>query len=146
MQFLSDVQIPCSYCHGQRFKDEILSVQLDGLNILEILNLTIKEAVLRFEHFPKTKRKLASLEKVGLGYLTLGQPLNTLSGGESQRLKLVKYMTAIKKDASPSLLIIDEPTTGLHLEDVCQLMKSLQGIVDSGHSLLLVEHLSLIHI
>ena len=140
MQFLSDVQIPCSYCHGQRFKDEILSVQLDGLNILEILNLTIKEAVLRFEHFPKTKRKLASLENVGLGYLTLGQPLNTLSGGESQRLKLVKYMTAIKKDASPSLLIIDEPTTGLHLEDVCQLMKSLQGIVDSGHSLLLVEH------
>ena len=140
MQFLSDVQIPCSYCHGRRFKDNILSVQLDGLNILEILNLTVKEAVSRFEHFPKTKRKLASLENVGLGYLTLGQPLNTLSGGESQRLKLVKYMTAIKKDASPSLLIIDEPTTGLHLEDVDQLMKCLQDIVNSGHSLLLVEH------
>jgi excinuclease ABC subunit A len=140
MQFLSDVQIPCSHCHGKRFKDEILTVQLDGLNVLETLNLTIDEAVLRFDHFPKTKRKLSSLKKVGLGYLTLGQPLNTLSGGESQRLKLVKYMTTLKKDCFPSLLIIDEPTTGLHLEDIKQLMKSLQDIVESGHSLLIVEH------
>lgn len=140
MQFLSDVQIPCSHCNGKRFKEEILTVQLDGLNVLETLNLTIEDAVIRFEHFPKTKRKLSSLKKVGLGYLTLGQPLNTLSGGESQRLKLVKYMTTLKKGVLPSLLIIDEPTTGLHLEDVKQLMKSLQEIVESGHSLLIVEH------
>ncbi|MEJ6522976.1 MAG: excinuclease ABC subunit UvrA [Opitutales bacterium] len=140
MQFLSDVQIPCSYCHGKRFKDEILIVQLDGLNVLETLNLTIEEAVIRFDHFPKTKRKLSALKKVGLGYLTLGQPLNTLSGGESQRLKLVKYMTTLKKEHFSSLLIIDEPTTGLHLEDIKQLMQSLQDIVESGHSLLIVEH------
>lgn len=140
MQFLSDIQIPCNYCHGKRFKEEILSVHYDGLNILDVLNLTIDEAISRFKQFPKTNKKLSSLKKVGLGYLTLGQPLNTLSGGESQRLKLVKYMTTLKNGLSPSLLIIDEPTTGLHLEDVNQLMNSLQSIVDAGHSLLIVEH------
>ena len=140
MQFLSDIQIPCNQCGGKRFKDEILAVYYDGLNILDVLKLTIDQAVIRFKHFPKTNRKLSSLKQVGLGYLTLGQPLNTLSGGESQRLKLVKYMTTLKRGLSPSLLIIDEPTTGLHLEDVNQLMDSLQSIVDTGHSLLVVEH------
>ena len=140
MQFLSDIQIPCNYCNGKRFKDEILSVHYDGLNILDVLNLTVDEAVDRFKQFPKTNKKLSSLKKVGLGYLTLGQPLNTLSGGESQRLKLVKYMTTLRNGICPSLLIIDEPTTGLHLEDVNQLMNSLQSIVDAGHSLLIVEH------
>ena len=128
MQFLSDIQIPCNQCGGKRFKDEILAVYYDGLNILDVLKLTIDQAVIRFKHFPKTNRKLSSLKQVGLGYLTLGQPLNTLSGGESQRLKLVKYMTTLKRGLSPSLLIIDEPTTGLHLEDVNQLM-SCQNLV-----------------
>jgi excinuclease ABC subunit A len=140
MQFLSDIKIPCDHCNGKRFKNEILSVHYDGLNILDVLNLTIDEAIIRFKQFPKTNKKLSSLKQVGLGYLTLGQPLNTLSGGESQRLKLVKYMTTLKKGFSPSLLVIDEPTTGLHLEDVNQLMDSLQSIVDTGHSLLIVEH------
>ena len=140
MQFLSDIQIPCNYCHGKRFKDETLAVQLGELNVLDILNLTIEDAVPRFKDFPKTNRKLSSLKKVGLGYLTLGQPLNTLSGGELQRLKLIKYMTTLKKGLSPSLLIIDEPTTGLHLEDVSQLMSCLQEIVANGHSLFIIEH------
>ena len=140
MQFLSDIQIPCSQCNGKRFKDEILTIRLDGLNILDVLNLTINEGVQRFKLFPKTYRKLSELNNVGLGYLTLGQPLNTLSGGESQRLKLVKYMSTLKKGLSPTLLIIDEPTTGLHLDDIKQLMSSLQSIVDAGHSLVIIEH------
>ena len=140
MQFLSDIQIPCNHCQGKRFKDEILDVHLDGLNILDVLNLTIEDGIDRFKNFPKTFRKLTSLQKVGLGYLTLGQPLNTLSGGESQRLKLIKYMTTLKKGSSPSLLIIDEPTTGLHLQDIERLMVSLQSIVDTGHTLFVIEH------
>ena len=140
MQFLSDIQIPCNHCHGKRFKDEILDVHLDGLNILDVLNLTIEDGIDRFKNLPKTFRKLTSLQKVGLGYLTLGQPLNTLSGGESQRLKLIKYMTTLKKGSSPSLLIIDEPTTGLHLQDIQRLMVSLQSIVDTGHTLFVIEH------
>ena len=140
MQFLSDIQIPCNHCHGKRFKDEILDVHLDGLNIIDVLNLTIEDGIDRFKNLPKTFRKLTSLQKVGLGYLTLGQPLNTLSGGESQRLKLIKYMTTLKKGSSPSLLIIDEPTTGLHLQDIQRLMVSLQSIVDTGHTLFIIEH------
>ena len=140
MQFLSDIQLPCNYCNGKRFKDEILEVEINGLNILDVLNLTIDEGVESFAHLPKTYRKLSSLQEVGLGYLKLGQPLNTLSGGESQRLKLVKYMTTLKKNSKPSLLIIDEPTTGLHLEDISLLIKSLQSIVDKGHSLFVIEH------
>ena len=140
MQFLSDIQIPCNYCNGKRFKDDILQVRLDGLNLTDVLELTIDEAIECFKNLPKTFRKLKSLQKIGLGYLKLGQPLNTLSGGESQRLKLVKYMTTLKKGAKPSLLIIDEPTTGLHLQDVSLLTESLQHIVETGHSLFVVEH------
>ncbi len=140
MQFLSDIQIPCTECDGKRFNSELLSVKLDGLNILETLNLTVDSAIERFKNLPKTFRKLSSLKDVGLGYLTLGQPLNTLSGGESQRLKLVKYMSVIKKGGAPSLIIIDEPTTGLHLEDIEHLMLSLRAILDNGHSLIMIEH------
>ena len=140
MQFLSDIQVPCKTCNGKRFKEELLSVKLDGLNITEILKLNIEDAVSRFEHFPGTFRKLNLLKSVGLGYLQLGQPLNTLSGGESQRLKLIKFMSALKLKSKPSLLIIDEPTTGLHLEDVDQLMKTLNKIAENGHSLLVIEH------
>ena len=140
MQFLSDVQVPCGYCEGKRFKEEILEVKLDNLSIVETLSLTIDQAYSRFSRFPKTFRKLEMLKRVGLGYLTLGQPLNTLSGGESQRLKLIKYMTQMKKGVNPSLLLIDEPTTGLHFQDISKLMDCLREILGAGNSLLVIEH------
>ena len=140
MQFLSDLQIPCSYCNGLRFKDDILQVKLGKLSVSDILGLCVDEALDHFGHFPKTLRKLKLLKKVGLGYLTLGQPLNTLSGGESQRLKLVKYMSSIGKGKVPSILLIDEPTTGLHMHDVGLLVNALKSIVESGHSVIVVEH------
>jgi excinuclease ABC subunit A len=140
MQFLSDLQIPCSECDGKRFKKEILEIKLKGLSVSQTFELTVEEALGIFHHLPKTKRKLSALESVGLGYLTLGQPLNTLSGGESQRLKLVKYMTALKKGHAPSILLVDEPTTGLHMQDVCRLLKCLREVVHSGHSLFVIEH------
>ena len=140
MQFLSDIQIPCEQCEGKRFKDELLQVKLDGLSVHDILNLTIEESLPRFSQLPKTFRKLSMLCKVGLGYLNLGQPLNTLSGGESQRLKLVKYMSSFAKGTDPCLLLIDEPTTGLHFEDIDRLLNCLFEIRDAGHSLIVIEH------
>ena len=140
MQFLSDLQIPCTYCGGLRFKEDILTVKLGDLSVHDILNLSITLAVEEFKRFPKTHKKLKLLEDVGLGYLKLGQPLNTLSGGESQRLKLVKYMGGIKKGTAPSLLLIDEPTTGLHMEDISHLIRVLRSIVQAGHSMLVIEH------
>ena len=140
MQFLSDLQIPCSYCNGLRFKDDILEVKLEGLSVSDILDLCVNDALNQFKHFPKTFKKLQLLQDVGLGYLKLGQPLNTLSGGESQRLKLVKYMSSVTKVKSPSILLIDEPTTGLHMEDIGHLVKALKAIVEKGHSVIVVEH------
>ena len=140
MQFLPDISIPCSLCNGSRFKDELLEIRLDGLNVAETLNLTISEAQTKFKHLPKTYKKLTLLIELGLGYLKLGQPLNTLSGGESQRLKLVKFMSPLKGDSSSSLILLDEPTTGLHLSDVQQLIHCLRNITQSGHSLLVIEH------
>ncbi len=140
MQFLSDVQVPCGQCEGKRFKDEILEIKLDNLSIAQTLNLTIDQAYKKFARFPKTFRKLEMLKKVGLGYLALGQPLNTLSGGESQRLKLIKYMTLLKKGLNPSLLLIDEPTTGLHFQDISKLINCLSEILETGHSLVVIEH------
>jgi excinuclease ABC subunit A len=140
MQFLADLQIPCSECDGDRFKKDILEIKLKGLTVSETFGLTVEEALGIFHYLPKTKRKLSALESVGLGYLTLGQPLNTLSGGESQRLKLVKYMTALKKGHAPSILLVDEPTTGLHMQDICMLLKSLREVVQAGHSLFVIEH------
>ena len=140
MQFLSDLQIPCSYCSGMRFKDDILKVKYKDLSVYELLNLGVTEALDYFSNLPKTHRKLKLLQDVGLGYLTLGQPLNTISGGESQRLKLVKYMGSLSKNKLPSILLIDEPTTGLHMKDVSLLVKTLREIVSSGHSVIVVEH------
>ena len=140
MQFLSDIQVPCSECDGKRFKREILEIKLDGLTVSETLELTIDEALETFSQLPKTVRQLSALKKVGLGYLTLGQPLNTLSGGESQRLKLVKYMSALKGGYAPSVLLIDEPTTGLHMQDVGRLLQCLREVVETGHSLFVIEH------
>ena len=140
MQFLSDLQIPCSYCNGMRFKDDILKIKYQDLSVAEILNLCVSDALKYFSNLPKTFKKLKLLESVGLGYLTLGQPLNTLSGGESQRLKLVKYIGSLSKNNLPSILLIDEPTTGLHMQDVSLLVKTLKEIVRSGHSVIVVEH------
>ncbi len=140
MQFLPDLSIPCGLCQGKRFKDEILGITLDGLNIHETLELTISEAHSRFSYLPKTYKRLSLLEKLGLGYLRLGQPLSTLSGGEAQRLKLAKYMSPNDKHGLSSLIMLDEPTTGLHQSDIQMLLDCLKQVVSNGHSLLVIEH------
>ena len=140
MQFLPDLSIPCSLCQGKRFKDDLLEIQLDGLNVADALELTIEDALLRFAHFPKTHKKLSLLHELGLGYLKMGQPLGTLSGGESQRLKLAKYMGPLGKKSEPAILLIDEPTTGLHLSDVQRLIDCLKKTVAGGNSLFVIEH------
>jgi excinuclease ABC subunit A len=143
MQFLSDLYVRCAECEGKRFQPHVLKVQLDGKSIHDVLELTISEAI---EFFARTGEDCGArisegikvLEEVGLGYLRLGQPLNTLSGGESQRLKLVRHLS----DASGAgnLFIFDEPTTGLHFDDVALLLRLFQRLVDRGHSLVVIEH------
>ncbi|MAE52524.1 MAG: excinuclease ABC subunit A [Opitutae bacterium] len=140
MQFLPDISVPCPICQGNRFKDELLEIRFGGLNVSETLNLTITEAQERYSQLPKTHRKLTLLKELGLGYLKLGQPLNTLSGGESQRLKLAKFMGPLQKENRSALILLDEPTTGLHLADVQRLIDCLRQVVSRGHSLLVIEH------
>jgi excinuclease ABC subunit A len=158
MQFVSDLFVPCETCEGQRFKPEVLEIEFNGKSIADILDLDIDDAVVFFGDNKKIVRCLQPLIDVGLGYLKLGQPLNTLSGGESQRLKLVSYLGKIKtlpadktkKKTSHSptrgtahshaLILIDEPTTGLHRADVKRLIAVLQGLVDAGNSLIVIEH------
>jgi excinuclease ABC subunit A len=140
MQFLSDVFVRCPECEGRRYQAHILEVRLNGKSIHDILSLTVTEAIRFFEALGEKRivKPLAVLEEVGLGYLTMGQPLNVLSGGESQRLKLVERLT--NQSESHALLIFDEPTTGLHLDDVALLMKVFDRLVEQGHSLLVIEH------
>ncbi|NDV63116.1 excinuclease ABC subunit UvrA [Puniceicoccales bacterium CK1056] len=140
MQFMADVYVPCPVCEGKQFRDEILALQWNGRSIADILALTIDEAIEVFEEHKPIVRKLRALEEVGLGYLPLGQPLNTLSGGESQRLKLVRYMGSLSNEKNPALLLLDEPTTGLHKADIERLLGVLQQLVDNGHSLVVIEH------
>ena len=151
MQFLSDVFVPCPICDSKRFKPEVLAIRWNNLSVSDLLGTSITDALPLFENHANIRTRLASLESVGLGYLTLGQPLNTLSGGESQRLKLVKYLsgftgeTAPKKAVDPTpfqgaLLLLDEPTTGLHRHDVKRLIAVLQALVDRGHSVVVIEH------
>ncbi|PXA03082.1 excinuclease ABC subunit A [Coraliomargarita sinensis] len=153
MQFVSDLFVPCETCEGQRFKPEVLEIVYNGKSIAGILELDIDEAILFFGEHPKIVRALQPLIDVGLGYLKLGQPLNTLSGGESQRLKLVRYLGRISrpkrtrnddhgvsKNSSHAMILIDEPTTGLHRADIKRLIKVLQSLVDSGHSVIVIEH------
>lgn len=140
MQFVSDLFVPCQTCAGQRFKPEILEIQFNLLSIADILDLDVEAAVTFFVDYPKITRCLKPLVDVGLGYLKLGQPLNTLSGGESQRLKLIRYLSKIAETAGHALILIDEPTTGLHRADVKRLIKVLQTLVDAGHSLIVIEH------
>ncbi len=145
MQFVSDLFVPCESCEGQRFKPEVLEIEFNNRSIADILDLDIDEALRFFSDYPKITRCLKPMIDVGLGYLKLGQPLNTLSGGESQRLKLVSYLGKIKGDrtgasSASALILIDEPTTGLHRADVKRLISVLQALVDAGNSLIVIEH------
>ncbi|MEY3774814.1 MAG: excinuclease subunit, partial [Verrucomicrobiota bacterium] len=166
MQFLSDVFVPCPVCEGRRFKPEVLAIRWQDRSVADLLTTSITAALPLFADHPAIRHRLASLESVGLGYLTLGQPLNTLSGGESQRLKLVRYLSGFTGEmpkpkaqipalvaSSPienqkskienptgALLLLDEPTTGLHRHDVKRLLAVLQALVDAGHSVVVIEH------
>ncbi len=139
MQFLSDVFVPCPVCEGRRFKPEVLAIEWGGATVAQVLQTSVTEAMVLFKDQAQIRHRLASLDSVGLGYLTLGQPLNTLSGGESQRLKLVRYLGALTGEAG-ALLLLDEPTTGLHRHDVGKLLEVLHALVERGHSLVVIEH------
>ena len=138
MQFLADVFMKCSECHGRRYRPEILKVQYRGRSIADVLEMTVREAFTFFRGSAKVQARLKRLIDVGLDYLRLGQPANTLSGGEAQRLKLAGYMSAAKR--SRTLFILDEPTTGLHFADVTQLLDCFEALLAVGHSLIVVEH------
>ncbi|MDD4383509.1 MAG: excinuclease ABC subunit UvrA [Candidatus Shapirobacteria bacterium] len=138
MQFLSDIYVTCDECHGSRFKEETLEVDYKGKNIADILKMTVDEASEFFKNIPSLRRKLTTIQDVGLGYLELGQPSNTLSGGESQRLKISREL--VKKFDGKMLYILDEPTTGLHFYDVDKLIKVLRQLVDKGNTVVLIEH------
>ena len=139
MQFLSDVFVPCPVCEGRRFKAEVLAVEWNGTSVADILEMSVAEALVKFGGSEQIRRRLGPLASVGLGYLALGQPLNTLSGGESQRLKLVRYLGSLPGEAG-ALLLLDEPTTGLHRHDIARLLDVLRALVDRGHSLVVIEH------
>ena len=140
MQFVSDLDVLCETCEGCRFKEEVLDVKFNDRSIADIQEMDAAEALLFFGDFPRVVKALRPLVDVGLGYLKLGQPLNTLSGGESQRLKLVRYLGKVAGKSGHTLILIDEPTTGLHRADVKRLIEVFQGLVESGHSLIVIEH------
>lgn len=142
MVFLADVFVPCDACGGRRFKREVLEVKLDGHSIHDVLQWTVDEALRRFHAQPRLARALWQLQQVGLGYLRLGQPATTLSGGEAQRLKIARELTQARpgRAGKRNLYILDEPTTGLHLDDVRTLCRVLDRLVDAGHTVLVIEH------
>ena len=138
MHFLPDVYVPCEVCNGERYNRETLQVTYRGKNISEVLDMTVEDALHFFENIPGIKRKLQTLFDVGLGYIRLGQPATTLSGGEAQRVKLASELQ--KRQSGKTFYILDEPTTGLHFEDVRQLLEVLQRLVDAGNTVLVIEH------
>ncbi len=140
MVFLADVYVPCDACGGTRYRKEILDVTLRGASIADVLQLTVEEAMRRFHHQPRLGQALWHLQQVGLGYLRLGQPATTLSGGEAQRLKIARELARAGKRGGRRLYILDEPTTGLHLEDVRVLIHVLERLVDAGNTVLVIEH------
>ena len=138
MNFLPDIQVPCEECHGKRYNRETLEVRFKGKSIADVLDMTINQAVEFFENVPDILRKIKTIQEVGLGYIKLGQPSTTLSGGESQRVKLATELS--KRDTGKTLYILDEPTTGLHFEDIRILMDVLQKLVDRGNTVIIIEH------
>ncbi|MFC1927639.1 excinuclease ABC subunit UvrA [Chloroflexota bacterium] len=138
MQFLPNVTVPCEICKGKRYNREALEIQFKGKNIAEILDMTVDEALSFFDHFPKVKHKLETLQDVGLGYICLGQPAPTLSGGEAQRVKLATELS--RRSTGKTLYILDEPTTGLSFSDIACLLKVLQRLVDYGNTVIIIEH------
>jgi excinuclease ABC subunit A len=146
MQFLADVELLCEECKGSRFKPEVLEVRYRGKNIHEVLTMTVREAMHHFANAPKVADKLRVLHEVGLGYLRLGQSATTLSGGEAQRVKLAAHLpaaTARTRNGGRcprSLYIFDEPTTGLHFDDISKLLSAFRRLIEAGGSILLIEH------
>jgi excinuclease ABC subunit A len=138
MHFLPDVYVPCEVCHGKRYNRETLEVKYKGKSISEVLDMTVENALAFFENIPKIKRKLQTIADVGLGYVTLGQPATTLSGGEAQRVKLASELH--RRSTGRSIYILDEPTTGLHVDDISRLLVVLQRLVENGDTVLLIEH------
>ena len=138
MHFLPDVYVPCEVCHGTRYNSETLQIKYKEKNISEVLDMTVEEALTFFENHPKIKHKLQMLMDVGLSYIKLGQSAPTLSGGEAARIKLAKELQ--KKPTGKSLFILDEPTTGLHADDIKKLLKILDRIVDGGDTVIVIEH------
>jgi excinuclease ABC subunit A len=153
MQFLADIELPCEECGGTRYKAGILDVKYKGKNIFDVLNLTVKEALVYFAGHPRIVDKLYVLDEVGLGYVRLGQSATTLSGGEAQRVKLASHLATARsivnrsttsemaaKVRSRTLYILDEPTTGLHFDDVAKLLAAFRKLIEGGGSLLVIEH------
>ena len=138
MHFLADVYIECEVCRGMRYNDATLRVHYKGRNIKELLDTTVDEAALLFADHPKIKRVLTTLQDVGMGYVQIGQRATTLSGGEAQRIKLSRELA--KRDTGRTLYVLDEPTTGLHFEDIKKLLEVLQRLVDQGNTVAVIEH------
>lgn len=138
MHFLPDVYVPCEVCHGKRYNRETLEVTYKGKNIADVLDMTVEEALEFFKNIPKIKRKLQTLYDVGLGYIKLGQPATTLSGGEAQRVKLASQLH--KRSNGKTVYILDEPTTGLHVDDIARLLKVIQRLVENGDTVIMIEH------
>ena len=138
MHFLPDIYVPCEVCGGARYNRETLQVTYRGKNVYDVLEMTVDEALGFFKNIPALARKLQTMHDVGLGYIRLGQPATTLSGGEAQRVKLASELQ--RRQTGKTIYILDEPTTGLHMEDVRQLLEVLQRLVDSGNTVLVIEH------
>lgn len=138
MNFLPDVMVPCEECHGKRYNRETLEVRFKGKSIADVLNMSINEAVDFFENVPAILHKIKVLQEVGLGYIKLGQSSTTLSGGESQRVKLASELARI--DTGNTVYVLDEPTTGLHFEDIRILLGVLNKLVDKGNTVIVIEH------
>lgn len=138
MQFLPDVTVPCEVCKGQRYNREALEILFRGKSIAEVLAMTVEEALEMFAAFPKVRSRLQTLIDVGLGYITLGQPATTVSGGEAQRIKLSTELS--RRSTGRTLYILDEPTTGLSFDDVSNLLSVLQRLADGGNTIIVIEH------
>jgi len=138
MNFLPDVFVTCEVCRGRRYSSETLAVKHKGASIADLLDMTVQDALPRLENIPQVKQKLQTLADVGLGYIHLGQPATTLSGGEAQRIKLARELS--RRQTGRTLYILDEPTTGLHFDDVKQLLQVLNRLTDLGNTIIIIEH------